>query len=198
MSKFMKTIRIIFSLLTIILTAFTFIAIEGDSEFGFDVKNAAAVFRRFSSREYGFYIIAIAASIVIVGGIILLISTLIKRTSVSTLTLVDDGGKVVLTDDAIEAYAKRSLWNFNELRDIELRCKILNGKSKKVFAKVKAGVKDATDLSELSIRVKDRLKTDIDTFIGKDIAEVSIVLDEIKTQGAVSGIDNEVDSMEIQ
>lgn len=198
MSRFMKTIRIIFSLLAIILTAFTFIAIEGDSEFGFDAKNAAMVFRRFSSREYGFYIIAIAAVIVLVGGIILLISTLIKRTSVSKLTLVDDGGKVVLTDDAMEAYAKRSLGNFNELKDIELGCKILDGKSKTVSVKVKAGVKDAKDLSELSIRIKDRLKTDIDTFIGKDITEVSIVLDEIKTQGAVSGINDEANSMEIQ
>lgn len=179
MSKFMKTIRIIFSLLIIILSTFTYIAIEGDSKIGLDMKALQDKFLKFSMEEYGFYIISAVTVIILIGALILLISTLVRKTKISSLTLTDDGGRVVLTDDAIESYAERSLKSFPELKDIRLNCKILNGKSKKIVAKVRAGVYNATDISSLSIQIKDRLKSDMDKFIGDDISEVDIIIDNI-------------------
>lgn len=211
MSKFMKTIRIIFSLLIIILSIFTYIAIEGDSKFGLDMKYLQDKFLEFSMEEYGFYTISVVTVIILIGALILLISTLVRKTKISSLTLADDGGRVVLTDDAIESYAERSLKSFPELKDIRLNCKILNGKSKKIVAKVRAGVYNATDLSSLSVQIKDRLKSDIDKFVGNDISEVDIIIDNISGNNisvndtinetkneTVNETNNESDSMKIE
>lgn len=202
MSRFMKTIRIIFSLLIIILSVFSYIAIEGDSELGLDMNTLQDIFIKFSMKEYGFYIISVVVGIVIAGAIILFISTVARKTKTSNLTLVDDGGRVVLTDDAIEAYVERSIKNFPELEDVKLNCKILGRRSKKVVARVKAGVNNATDLSSLSVQIKDKVKSDIDTFIGKDISDVDIILDNISVKGTNNEVNNEInnesDSMKIE
>lgn len=198
MSKFMKTIRIVFSLLIIVMVAFTYIALEGDSELGFEMKTAQGVLLDFSTKEYGFYIISVVAGILIFGAIILLISTLVIKTKMSNLTLVDDGGKVVLTDDAIEAYVERSMKNFPELKNVKLNCKILGRRSKRVVAKVKAGVSDTTDVSGLSVQIKDKLKSDIDTFIGKDISEVRVVLCSVNDKDEENATNDDPDSMRIE
>lgn len=195
MSKFMKTIRIIFSFLIIILSIFTYITIEGDSKIGLDMKALQDKFLEFSMEEYGFYIISVVTVIIIIGALILLISTLVRKTKTLSLTLVDDGGRVVLTDDAIESYAERSLKSFPELKDIRLNCKILNGKSKKVVIKVRAGVYNAMDLSSFSVQIKDRLKSDMDKFIGKDISEVDITIDNISANNiSVKDTINEINN----
>lgn len=198
MSKFMKTIRIVFSLLIIVMVAFTYIALEGDSELGFEMKTAQGVLLDFSTKEYGFYIISVVAGILIFGAIILLISTLVIKTKMSNLTLVDDGGKVVLTDDAIEAYVERSMKNFPELKNVKLNCKILGRRSKRVVAKVKAGVSDTTDVSGLSVQIKDKLKSDIDTFIGKDISEVMVVLCSVNDKDEENATNDDSGSMRIE
>lgn len=195
MSKFMKTIRIIFSFLIIILSIFTYIAIEGDSKIGLDMKALQDKFLEFSMEEYGFYILSVVTVIIIIGALILLISTLVRKTKTLSLTLVDDGGRVVLTDDAIESYAERSLKSFPELKDIRLNCKILNGKSKKVVIKVRAGVYNAMDLSSFSVQIKDRMKSDMDKFIGNDISEVDITIDNISTNNiSVKDTINEINN----
>ena len=198
MSKFMKTIRIVFSLLIIVMVAFTYIALEGDSELGFEMKTAQGVLLDFSTKEYGFYIISVVAGILIFGAIILLISTLVIKTKMSNLTLVDDGGKVVLTDDAIEAYVERSMKNFPELKNVKLNCKILGRRSKRVVAKVKAGVSDTTDVSGLSVQIKDKLKSDIDTFIGKDISEVRVVLCSVNDKDEENATNDDSGSIRIE
>ncbi len=199
MSKFMKTIRIIFSFLIIILSIFTYITIEGDSKIGLDMKALQDKFLEFSMEEYGFYIISVVTVIIIIGALILLISTLVRKTKTLSLTLVDDGGRVVLADDAIESYAERSLKSFPELKDIRLNCKILNGKSKKIVIKVRAGVYNAMDLSSFSVQIKDRLKSDMDKFIGKDISEVDIIIDNISgnnisVNDTINETKNEIDN----
>lgn len=178
MSKFVKTIRCIFALLVIIFAVYTYLTIEGVMAFGMDLGNVQNVLIDFSSTDYGFYIISIVGGLVVLGALILFVSTLARQTSRSSLTLVDQDGKVELTDDAIEAYAHRSLRNFPQLKDPDVTCKILDGNSKKVITKVKASVYGATNLSDLSVQVKDRLKSDIDLFIGKPIADVNVVLDK--------------------
>ena len=63
MSRFVKTIRIIFSLLIIIMAVFTFLALEGGAPWGFDMKSAQEKLLEFSIHEYGFYTISIISAI---------------------------------------------------------------------------------------------------------------------------------------
>lgn len=199
MSKFIKSIRIIFAILVIIMSVFTFIALEGYSPLlGLNLGKAQTSFLAFSATDYGTYIIAIVSGLVVLGAVILLISTLMRASSRSSLILVDQDGKVVLTDDAIEAYALRSLRQFTSLKDPEVSCKILDGNNKKIIAKARAGVYRVHDLSGLSLEIKEKLRTDINNFIGKDIADVHITLDE-RNDRATDDIANDgSNSMSIQ
>ena len=172
MSKFIKTIRIIFAILVVIMSVFTFIALEGYSPLlGLNLVKTQTSFLAFSAIDYGTYIIAVVSGLVVLGAVILFITTLLRASSKNSLTLVDQDGKVVLTDDAIEAYALRSLRHFPSLKDPDVSCKILDGDSKKVVTKARAGVYRVNDLSSLSLEIKEKLRTDINNFIGKDIAD---------------------------
>lgn len=199
MSKFIKSIRIIFAILVILMSVFTFIALEGYSPLlGLNLQKAQASFLAFSTTDYGTYIIAVVSGLVILGAVILLISTLLRASSRSSLTLVDQDGKVVLTDDAIEAYALRSLKHFPSLKDPDVSCKIVDGNNKKIIAKARAGVYGVNDLSILSLEIKEKLRTDINNFIGKDIADVHITLDERDDRTSDEGINSESNSMTIE
>lgn len=199
MSKFIKSIRIIFAILAIIMSVFTFIALEGYSPLlGLNLGKAQTSFLAFSATDYGTYIIAIVSGLVVLGAVILLISTLLRASSRSSLTLVDQDGKVVLTDDAIEAYALRSLRQFPSLKDPEVSCKILDGNNKKIIAKARAGVYGVHDLSSLSLEIKEKLRMDINNFIGKDIADVHITLDERDDRTSDDTSNDGSNSMSIQ
>ena len=126
------------------------------------------------------------------------ITTLLRASSKNSLTLVDQDGKVVLTDDAIEAYALRSLKHFPSLKDPDVSCKILDGDSKKVITKARAGVYRVSDLSSLSLEIKEKLRTDINNFIGKDIADVHITLDERDDHASDDNVNNGSNSMSIE
>ncbi len=198
MSKFIKTIRCIFVLLVIIFAVYTYLTIEGYMAFGPDLRNVQDAFIDFANADYGFYIISIVGGLVVLGALILFITTLARQTSRSSLTLVDQDGKVELTDDAIEAYAHRSLKNFPQLKDPDVTCKILDGSNKKVVTKVRASVHGATNLSDLSVQVKDKLKNDIDLFIGKPIADVNVVLDKNIDRNGENTVSNGTHSMSIE
>ena len=197
MSRFVKTIRIIFSLLIIIMAVFTFLALEGGAPWGFDMKSAQEKLLEFSIHEYGFYTISIISAILIIGAIILFVATLARKTSLTTMTIVDQDGKVVLTDDAIEAYAKRSLMNFKELKNIDVVCKILGSNNERITAKASAEVYEEMDLSEFSARVKDKLREDINNFVGREIADVHITIDNNKKKDSNS-IDAKTNSISIE
>lgn len=197
MSRFVKTIRIIFSLLIIIMAVFTFLALEGGAPWGFDMKSAQEKLLEFSIHEYGFYVISITSAILIIGAIILFLATLARKTSRATLTIVDQDGKVVLTDDAIEAYAKRSLMNFPELKNIDVVCKILGSNNERITAKASAEVYEEMDLAEFSARVKDKLREDINNFVGREIADVHITIDNNKKKDSNS-IDAKTNSISIE
>ncbi|MDY4060402.1 MAG: alkaline shock response membrane anchor protein AmaP [Anaerovoracaceae bacterium] len=198
MSKFIKTIRYVFVLLVTIFTVYTYLTITGVIAFGPDLGNIQDAFTDFAGTDYGFYIISIAAGLIILGALIMFISTLARQTSRSSLTLVDQDGKVELTDDAIEAYAYRSLKNFPQLKDPDVTCKILDGSSKKVVIKVRTGIHGAANLSELSVQIKDKLKNDIDLFIGKPVADVNVVLDRNIDRNIENTISNGTHSMSIE
>ena len=199
MSKFIKSIRIIFAILVILLSVFAFIALEGYSPLlGLNLKTTQTSFLVFSATDYGTYIIAIVSGLVVLGAVILFITTLLRASSKNSLTLVDQDGKVVLTDDAIEAYALRSLKHFPSLKDPDVSCKILDGESKKVITKARAGVYRVSDLSSLSLEIKEKLRTDINNFIGKDIADVHITLDERDDHASDDNINNGSNSMSIE
>lgn len=199
MSKFIKSIRIIFAILVILLSAFAFIALEGYSPLlGLNLKTTQTSFLAFSATDYGTYIIAVVSGLVVLGALILFITTLLRASSKNSLTLVDQDGKVVLTDDAIEAYALRSLKHFPSLKDPDVSCKILDGDSKKVVTKARAGVYRVNDLSSLSLEIKEKLRTDINNFIGKDLADVHITLDERDDHASDDNVNNGSNSMSIE
>lgn len=199
MSKFIKSIRIIFAILVILLSAFAFIALEGYSPLlVLNLKTTQTSFLAFSATDYGTYIIAVVSGLVVLGALILFITTLLRASSKNSLTLVDQDGKVVLTDDAIEAYALRSLKHFPSLKDPDVSCKILDGDSKKVITKARAGVYRVSDLSSLSLEIKEKLRTDINNFIGKDIADVHITLDERDDHASDDNVNNGSNSMSIE
>lgn len=197
MSRFVKAMRIIFSLLIIIMAVFTFLALEGGAPWGFDMKSAQEKLLEFSIHEYGFYTISIISAILIIGAIILFVATLARKTSHTTMTIVDQDGKVVLTDDAIEAYAKRSLMTFPELKNIDVVCKILGSNNDRINAKASAEVYEEVDLSEFSARVKDKLREDINNFVGREIADVHITIDNNKKKDSNS-IDAKTNSISIE
>lgn len=199
MSKFIKSIRIIFAILVVIMSVFTFIALEGYSRLlGLNLGKTQTSFLAFSAIDYGTYIIAVVSGLVVLGAVILFITTLLRASSKNSLTLVDQDGKVVLTDDAIEAYALRSLKHFPSLKDPVVSCKILDGDSKKVVTKARAGVYRVNDLSSLSLEIKEKLRTDINNFIGKDIADVHITLDERDDHASDDNVNNGSNSMSIE
>lgn len=199
MSKFIKTIRIIFAILVVIMSVFTFIALEGYSPLlGLNLGKTQTSFLAFSATDYGTYVIAIVSGLVILGAVILFITTLLRASSKSSLTLVDQDGKVVLTDDAIEAYALRSLRHFPSLKDPDVSCKIVDGENKKIVTKARAGVYRVDDLSSLSLEIKEKLRADINNFIGKDIADVHITLDERDDRATNDVADNGLNSMSIE
>ena len=199
MSKFIKTIRIIFAILVVIMSVFTFIALEGYSPLlGLNLVKTQTSFLAFSAIDYGTYIIAVVSGLVVLGAVILFITTLLRASSKNSLTLVDQDGKVVLTDDAIEAYALRSLRHFPSLKDPEVSCKIRECDSKNVVTKARAGVYRVNDLSSLSLEIKEKLRTDINNFIGKDIADVHITLDERDDHASDDNVNNGSNSMSIE
>ncbi|XVG95496.1 alkaline shock response membrane anchor protein AmaP [Eubacteriales bacterium KG127] len=194
MSKFNKTLRILFSLLIIIATAFFFILLEGVEAFGYRIETIENYFREFAATEYGFYTISIMCGLIILGSLILVLSTVARPTSKSNLTLVDEGGKVELTDDAIEAYVYKSLQNFPQLRNSEVNCTILDGSNKRINAKIKSTVYNTTDLTTLAAEIKDKTKSDIDLFIGKPIADVNVVLGKPVERSSNNSVSHEAGS----
>ena len=172
LSKFMKFIRVIWSLIVIITVGLMFTAFYyfNVNVYG-DLHYALA---DFVGTLNGFYTFSILAGITALGGLILLIATLVKPTHIPSLTLVDNRGKVELNEDVIEAYAKRSLYNFYQIGNSKINCKIHDGKDKKVVLKIDSELENTVNVSDLATRVQDRVRDDINLFIGKDITEVKI------------------------
>lgn len=191
LSKFNKTLRTLFSLLIIISTAFFFLLLEGVAAFGYQVQTIENYLREFADTQYGFYTISIVSGLIILSALILMLSTVARPTSKSSLTLVDEDGKVELTDDAVEAYVYRSLQNFPQLKNSEVNCKILDGKTKKINAKIKSTVYNTTDLTNLASEIKDKIKNDINLFIGKQIADVNVILGKPVERNANNSVSHE-------
>ncbi len=189
MSKFMKFIRVIWSLIVIVTVGLMFTAFYYfDVNVYGDLHNTLA---DFVGTLNGFYTFSILAGLTALGGLILLIATLVRPTHIPSLTLVDSHGKVELNEDVIEAYAKRSLYNFYQIGSSKINCKIHDGKDKKVVLKIDSELENTVNATDLAQRVQDRVRDDINLFIGQDITDVKInfVENKEKKTNKISQVD---------
>ena len=190
MSKLLKVCRILFSILTLCVAACFFLAIYGSRLFDGRVERLFRWCYGFTEWKYSPYIIGAVCALLGLGALILLIATLVKPTSAHSLTLALDGGKICLTDQAIETYVKKSLEEFWQIRESNVRCRIYKSGKTRVATDIQMALDTDRDVKTIAQDVQTKVLEDLRQFLGNDVAEVNITVSRSygkgKEQAAVS------------
>lgn len=171
MRKGKKALDIIVALILLVFACMCFFSLYGNY-IGLD--NVQSEILNVLNQEWGFYLLAVLASITAAYGLFLFLRALITKTRERGVRLKKDDGKVYLTESSVKSVVLHSVRTFYEVSQPEVSVKIHGGKHPTVHSRISCTAKGQYDLQDLAERIQKHVREDVEHYVGFPAGNVEV------------------------
>lgn len=182
MRKGKKALDIIVAIIILIFACICFFSIYGNL-IGMDSAQQSLL--SALNQEWGFYVLAVLASITAAYALFLFLRALIVKTRERSIRMKNADGEVYLTESSVESVVDYSVRSFHQVSRPDVEVSIHGGKNPTIRSKVACMVRGQEDLQALAEKIQSRVREDLETYVGFPVGDVEVTFtdpDEPETE----------------
>lgn len=182
MRKGKKALDIIVAIILFVFALVCFFAIYGNL---IGLGNIQGRILGVLNEQWGFYSLAILATITAAYGLFLFLRSLFSKTRERSIHMKNADGDAYLTESSVESVVEYSVRSFHQVGRPDVSVHIHGGKNPTIRSKISCVVKGHYDLQSLAQDIQARVREDLANYVGFPVGDVEVTFakpDETKTE----------------
>lgn len=171
MRKSKKALDMIVAIILLFFACICFFSIYGNL---IGMASAQQSLLSILNQEWGFYLVAVLASITAAYGLFLFLRAFVVKTRERSIRMKNAEGEVYLTESSVKSVVDYSVRSFHQVSKPDVAVSIHGGKNPTVRSKVACRVHEQEDLQALAQHLQSRVREDLETYVGFPVGDVEV------------------------